>query len=186
MLQAMKEEPPLNAKCKDKFLIQTMLIPSEKAALPLHDLVRPLLRKLIYYLTRILMSQWNTPEGEEQGKVHSQKVKVNYLPPEGHPLEEEDELPHRSSMMSGIAPDDAVSIYTLHYRVYVSTSPSTCSALSGSREEDRVHMAPPETKFLSCKNLPAMPSLNAPPHRSSILGRKTMNPHVRSQLVAWV
>ncbi|KAH9065273.1 VAMP-associated protein [Lactarius vividus] len=88
MLQAMKEEPPLNAKCKDKFLIQTMMIPSEKAALPLHDL-------------------WNTPEGEEPGKVHSQKVKVNYLPPEGHPLEEEDELPHRTSMMSGIAPDDA-------------------------------------------------------------------------------
>jgi len=87
MLQAMKEEPPLNAKCKDKFLIQTMLIPPEKSALPLHDL-------------------WNTPEGEEPGKVHSQKVKVNYLPQEGQPLEEEDELPHRTSMMSGIAPDD--------------------------------------------------------------------------------
>ncbi|KAF8271940.1 PapD-like protein [Lactarius quietus] len=88
MLQAMKEEPPLNAKCKDKFLIQTMLIPSEKGALPLHDL-------------------WNTPEGEEPAKVHSQKVKVNYLPPEGQPLEEEDEVPRRTSMISGIAPDDA-------------------------------------------------------------------------------
>jgi hypothetical protein len=89
MLQAMKEEPPLNAKCKDKFLIQTMLIPPEKATLPLHDL-------------------WNTPEGEEPGKVHSQKVKVNYLPPEGHPLEEEDEFPRRESMMSGLAPEDQV------------------------------------------------------------------------------
>ena len=39
MLQAMKEEPPLNAKCKDKFLIQSMLIPPEKTAIPLHDLV---------------------------------------------------------------------------------------------------------------------------------------------------
>ncbi|KAI0246726.1 PapD-like protein [Lactifluus subvellereus] len=87
MLQAMKEEPPLNAKCKDKFLIQSMLIPPDKAALPAHDL-------------------WNTPEGEEPGRVHSQKVKVNYLPPEGHPLDEEDEYPHRSSMMSGMAPDD--------------------------------------------------------------------------------
>ncbi|KAI0304278.1 VAMP-associated protein [Multifurca ochricompacta] len=88
MLQAMKEEPPLNSKCKDKFLIQSMLIPPERASLPLHDL-------------------WNIPEGEEPGKIHSQKVKVNYLPPEGHPLDEEDELPHRISMMSGIAPDDA-------------------------------------------------------------------------------
>ena len=45
MLQAMKEEPPLNAKCKDKFLIQSMLIPPEKAAIPLHDLVRHFLPK---------------------------------------------------------------------------------------------------------------------------------------------
>lgn len=55
------------------------------------------------------VAQWNTPEGEEPGKVHSQKVKVNYLPAEGQSLEEEDEAPHRTSMMSGIAPDDAVS-----------------------------------------------------------------------------
>lgn len=44
MLQAMKEEPPLNAKCKDKFLIQSMLIPPEKAATSLHDLVSPFLQ----------------------------------------------------------------------------------------------------------------------------------------------
>lgn len=55
------------------------------------------------------MSQWATPEGEEPGKVHSQKVKVNFLPPDGHPLDEEDEFPHRMSMMSGVAPEEAVS-----------------------------------------------------------------------------
>jgi len=43
MLQAMKEEPPLNARCKDKFLILTMVIPPEKAAIPLDDLVGPFL-----------------------------------------------------------------------------------------------------------------------------------------------
>jgi len=41
MLQAMKEEPPLNAKCKDKFLIQSMLIPPEKATISLYELVCP-------------------------------------------------------------------------------------------------------------------------------------------------
>ena len=40
LLQAMKEEPPLNAKCKDKFLIQSTLITPEKESLPLADLVR--------------------------------------------------------------------------------------------------------------------------------------------------
>ena len=37
MLQAMKEDPPLNVKCKDKFLIQSTLITPDKGA-P-HDIV---------------------------------------------------------------------------------------------------------------------------------------------------
>ena len=40
MLQAMKEEPPLGAKCKDKFLIQSTIITHEKETLPLQDIVR--------------------------------------------------------------------------------------------------------------------------------------------------
>jgi vesicle-associated membrane protein-associated protein A len=39
MLQAMKEEPPLSAKCKDKFLIQSTFITSAKESLPLHEIV---------------------------------------------------------------------------------------------------------------------------------------------------
>lgn len=45
MLQPMKEEPPTAAKCKDKFLIQSTLITSEKETLPLHDIVRTWFRK---------------------------------------------------------------------------------------------------------------------------------------------
>lgn len=40
MLQAMKEEPPLNTKCKDKFLIQSTLITPEKETGSLNDIVR--------------------------------------------------------------------------------------------------------------------------------------------------
>lgn len=40
MLQAMKEDPPLNHKCKDKFLIQSTIITPEKETMPLQDLVR--------------------------------------------------------------------------------------------------------------------------------------------------
>ena len=40
LLQAMKEEPPLNSKCKDKFLIQSTFITPEKENMSLHDLVR--------------------------------------------------------------------------------------------------------------------------------------------------
>jgi len=73
MLQAMKEEPPLSTKCRDKFLIQSTTITSEKATLPLHDI-------------------WNTTDGGEEAKVHQQKLKVVYLPAEGQIVEEEDEI----------------------------------------------------------------------------------------------
>jgi hypothetical protein len=72
MLQPMKEEPALAAKCKDKFLIQSTLITPEKE-------------------TRELQDIWNAPNGAgEEWKVHQQKLRVVYLPPEGQ-IEEEDE-----------------------------------------------------------------------------------------------
>ena len=41
MLQAMKEDLPTNAKCKDKFLIQSTVISPEKESMTLQDMVRP-------------------------------------------------------------------------------------------------------------------------------------------------
>ena len=41
MLQAMKEDLPINAKCKDKFLIQSTVISPEKESMTLQDMVRP-------------------------------------------------------------------------------------------------------------------------------------------------
>ncbi|KAK0188070.1 PapD-like protein [Armillaria mellea] len=84
MLQAMKEEPPLNAKCKDKFLIQSTLITPEKESKALHDI-------------------WSVPEGStEEAKVFQQKLKVAYLRREDDTLEEVDEssLPHQVSTMT--------------------------------------------------------------------------------------
>ncbi|KAG6907875.1 hypothetical protein DXG01_007039 [Tephrocybe rancida] len=74
MLQALKEEPPSNAKCKDKFLIQSTLITAEKETMNLADI-------------------WNITDTSEEGKVHQQKLRVTFLPAEGQTLEEEEE-PH--------------------------------------------------------------------------------------------
>ncbi|KXN88294.1 hypothetical protein AN958_07753 [Leucoagaricus sp. SymC.cos] len=74
MLQPLKEEPPLNSKCKDKFLVQSTLITPEKETMALHDL-------------------WLAPDMNEEGVVHQQKLRVLYLPAEEGPLEEEDENP---------------------------------------------------------------------------------------------
>ncbi|KAF5360355.1 hypothetical protein D9756_004684 [Leucocoprinus leucothites] len=72
MLQPLKEEPPLNSKCKDKFLVQSTLITPDKETMALHDL-------------------WLSPEMNDEGVVHQQKLRVLYLPAEEGPLEEEDE-----------------------------------------------------------------------------------------------
>jgi len=74
MLQALKEDPPLNSKCKDKFLIQSTIITPEKEALPVHAI-------------------WSSPDVADEGKVHQQKLRVTYLPAEGQTLAEEDENP---------------------------------------------------------------------------------------------
>ncbi|KAF8645274.1 hypothetical protein AX16_008098 [Volvariella volvacea WC 439] len=71
MLQGMKEEPPLNARCKDKFLIQSTLITPEKETMALHDI-------------------WSAPETSEETKIHQHKLRVTYQPAEGT-VEEEDE-----------------------------------------------------------------------------------------------
>ncbi|KAG6857151.1 hypothetical protein H0H87_008721 [Tephrocybe sp. NHM501043] len=72
MLQALKDEPPMNAKCKDKFLIQSTLITAEKETMNLADI-------------------WNVADTTEEGKVHQQKLRVTFLPAEGQTLEEEEE-----------------------------------------------------------------------------------------------
>ncbi|EMD39894.1 hypothetical protein CERSUDRAFT_112147 [Gelatoporia subvermispora B] len=78
MLQAMKEEPPLNAKCKDKFLIQSTPISPEKETMSLQDI-------------------WNDANED----VHSQKIRVVYLPPEGQTVPEEDEGLPQSDLLAG-------------------------------------------------------------------------------------
>ena len=51
MLQAMKEEPPLAAKCRDKFLIQSTIITWDKQTMPLQDIVCfiPQVLRLIHF-----------------------------------------------------------------------------------------------------------------------------------------
>ncbi|KAH8825377.1 PapD-like protein [Flagelloscypha sp. PMI_526] len=80
MLQALKEEPPLGAKCKDKFLIQSTTITPDKDLLGLTEL-------------------WASPDTE--GKISQQKLRVIYQAAEGQTLEEEDESQvNMSSIMS--------------------------------------------------------------------------------------
>lgn len=52
MLQAMKEEPPLAAKCKDKFLIQSTFITPNKETMNLKEIVRiPVMYRILLIST---------------------------------------------------------------------------------------------------------------------------------------
>jgi hypothetical protein len=93
MLQGMKEEPPLTAKCRDKFLIQSTLITPEKETMSLHDI-------------------WAGPDSGAESKIYEQKLRVTYLPPDDGLMEEEEDLqPNASGMSMGDSRFETVRPY---------------------------------------------------------------------------
>jgi hypothetical protein len=74
----MKEDPPLNIKCKDKFLVQSTAIPPGMEA---HDV-------------------WASVAGDKSIEVHQQKLKVVYLPGDGILHEEDEPETHQLSVMT--------------------------------------------------------------------------------------
>jgi hypothetical protein len=71
MLQALREEPPLNAKCKDKFLIQSTLITTEKETMALHDIVRLTLFPTVHVTGRLLCFSGRRQREERKQKFTS-------------------------------------------------------------------------------------------------------------------
>ncbi|KAJ6559119.1 PapD-like protein [Mycena vulgaris] len=115
MLQPLKDEPPLNAKCKDKFLVQTALITPGKESVPVQDLLA-------------------STDTSEEGKVHQQKLRVVYLPAEGQTLveeEEEGQTNMSSMMMSG--GDSRYDTVRQHPSANGETAPEQTRSASGPR-----------------------------------------------------
>ncbi|KAF8957253.1 PapD-like protein [Flammula alnicola] len=128
MLQALKEEPPLNTKCKDKFLIQSTIITPDKETLALHDI-------------------WASPETNEEGKVFQQKLRVTYLPAEGETLEEVDETA-AAGMTSVITANDS-HYDTVRQPVTNGHLPNLDSHFAPAPseqtiQEERAHTPPPD------------------------------------------
>ncbi|KAG0265529.1 phosphatidylinositol-binding protein scs2 [Mortierella polycephala] len=64
-MQAMREDPPLDFKCKDKFLVQSVAITAEREQLSLQDL-------------------WPTIERETKDQIREKKIRCAFLSPLGH------------------------------------------------------------------------------------------------------
>ncbi|KAG0050091.1 phosphatidylinositol-binding protein scs2 [Gryganskiella cystojenkinii] len=73
-MQAMREEPPVDFKCKDKFLVQSVAITAEREHLSAQDL-------------------WPTIERESKDQIREKKIRCVFLPPlehEIHQIKEEE------------------------------------------------------------------------------------------------
>ncbi|KAF9135498.1 phosphatidylinositol-binding protein scs2 [Mortierella sp. 14UC] len=66
-MQAMKEDPPIDFKCKDKFLVQSVAITAEREQLAPQDL-------------------WPTIEREARDQIREKKIRCVFLPPLGHDI----------------------------------------------------------------------------------------------------
>lgn len=82
LLQAMKEDPPLDAKCRDKFLVQSVPMTEEPAG--------------------GVSAVWSTIEKTNKSSISERKIRVNFLPanastPNGVAHDHDDEPPAYSS-----------------------------------------------------------------------------------------
>ncbi|KAL4399527.1 phosphatidylinositol-binding protein Scs2 [Malassezia pachydermatis] len=79
LLQPLKEEPPMNAKCRDKFLIQSTVISADKETLPIAEF-------------------WSMQEGNKSG-ISEHKIRCAYLPASSATVPEENEDVSGASMV---------------------------------------------------------------------------------------
>ncbi len=63
LLQAMKEDPPLDAKCRDKFLVQSVIMQSDDVS--------------------NVAAVWSDIEKTAKSSIQERKIRVNFLPADG-------------------------------------------------------------------------------------------------------
>lgn len=79
----MKEDPPPDAKCRDKFLVQSVAVPADKEAGNVAQIVRKGSDHVIYQL-RSYELQWQQIEQTAKSSIEEKKIRVSFLPPDGN------------------------------------------------------------------------------------------------------
>ncbi|KAF2100818.1 VAMP-associated protein [Rhizodiscina lignyota] len=92
LLQAMREDPPLDAKCKDKFLVQSVPIPADKDSGSISTI-------------------WQGIEQTNKSSISERKIRVNFLPADGEatstPKKQVNGVNHAESTPSQASPSMA-------------------------------------------------------------------------------
>ena len=73
----MKEDPPMDAKCRDKFLVQSVLVPANQ---DFKSASTPFVTCSIDGLT---CQQWSDIESASKSAIQEKKIRVNFLPAPG-------------------------------------------------------------------------------------------------------
>ena len=80
LLQAMKEQPPPDAKCRDKFLVQSVAVTADKEFTNIGAIVRYTYLEGMDISDRV---QWQHVDDAERSSVQEKKIRVVYLQAEG-------------------------------------------------------------------------------------------------------
>ncbi|KAF9275856.1 phosphatidylinositol-binding protein scs2 [Mortierella alpina] len=123
-MQAMKEDPPVDFKCKDKFLVQSVAITAEREQLAPQDL-------------------WPTIEREAKDQIREKKIRCVFLPPMDHEItqiREEEEADHHSSRVSSSA-HSTHSTFNSHSTVPAPASPVQQTANVSAPAAVQAHFA---------------------------------------------
>jgi len=151
LLQAMKQEPPLDAKCRDKFLVQSVAVTSDKEFTNINQI-------------------WQHVDEAEKSSVQEKKIRVVYLPAEGStaaanttPLKN-----GYNGLTNGATPDTAPPAYTSQRSPSPEETytPDTRRSVGGGASSVRLEDEPSNARSLgdakSSASNPAMPT-TAPP-----------------------
>jgi hypothetical protein len=77
----MKQEPPLDAKCRDKFLVQSVPLTADKEFANIGSIVSPPTQtKVSIWLTGV---QWQHVDNADKASVQEKKIRVVFLPAQG-------------------------------------------------------------------------------------------------------
>lgn len=77
LLQAMKEDPPPDARCRDKFLVQTIAIAEGSDSANIATIVSSCPFPCLFELN---IFQWQNIEKVSKGSIQERKIRVVFLP----------------------------------------------------------------------------------------------------------
>jgi hypothetical protein len=72
----MREDPPLDARCKDKFLVQSVAVPADQDT--------PAVRKFLQKLTGLTSPKWAELEKNNKSTIQERKIRVQYISTTSH------------------------------------------------------------------------------------------------------